>query len=328
VKNKLHMTNKGRAVSPLPAGRSHDGGAHGVTRPTGSIANRKSQIANGFTLVEVMVVVVLLSLIVVVLMGVFNSTQTAFRASVTQTDVLEGGRAAMDLMAQDLKTMAPSLGASNGAVNFFAANNPNYSPLVQSLTASPGNMQRTYVLQQFFVLSRVNQSWTGTGYVVVTNSTQGNLYSLYRFSMTTNVSAFNSPAQLYTNFLTVSYTNSPPWSHLIDGVVELRVRAFDDNGGWMTNTLNFAGGQTNKNNNVLFLPPASGETGFYMFSNTLPASVEIEMATFEDRTLQRAGSFGSYQGATNYLAGQNQSGKVHVFRQRISIPNVDPSAYQ
>jgi hypothetical protein len=63
-----------------------------------------------------------------------------------------------------------------------------------------------------------------------------------------------------------------------------------------------------------------------MFSNSLPASVEVEMATLEDRTLQRAESFGSYQGETNYLAGQ--AGKVHVFRQRVSIPNVDPSAYQ
>ena len=70
----------------------------------------KFQIANGFTLIEVMVVVVLLSLIVVALMSVFSSTQTAFRASVTQTDILEGGRAAMDMIAQDLKEMAPSLG--------------------------------------------------------------------------------------------------------------------------------------------------------------------------------------------------------------------------
>ena len=43
-------------------------------------------------------------------MAVFNSTQTAFRASVTQTDVLEGGRAAMDMIAGDLREMAPSLG--------------------------------------------------------------------------------------------------------------------------------------------------------------------------------------------------------------------------
>ena len=45
-----------------------------------------------FTLVEVLVVVVLMSFIILALMAVFNSTQAAFRASITQTDVLEGGR--------------------------------------------------------------------------------------------------------------------------------------------------------------------------------------------------------------------------------------------
>ena len=60
-----------------------------------------------------MVVMTLLSLIVLVLMAVFNSTQSAFRASVTQAGVLESGRAAMDLMAADLRAMSPSLGASN-----------------------------------------------------------------------------------------------------------------------------------------------------------------------------------------------------------------------
>ena len=71
-----------------------------------------------------------------------------------------------------------------------------------------------------------------------------------------------------------------------------------------------------------------------MFSNTLPASVEIELGVLEDRTLQRAGSLGiagqppspSVPIQWQYL--QNQAGKVHVFRQRVTIPNVDPSAYQ
>jgi hypothetical protein len=54
--------------------------------------------------------------------------------------------------------------------------------------------------------------------------------------------------------------------------------------------------------------------------------VEIEMATLEDRTLQRAESrpFGALR--DTYL--QNQSGAVHVFRQRVPILNVDPAAYQ
>ena len=40
-----------------------------------------------------LVTLALLSLIVLALMTVFNSTQTAFRASLTQTDILESGRA-------------------------------------------------------------------------------------------------------------------------------------------------------------------------------------------------------------------------------------------
>src|ERR1700679_302449 len=93
-----------------------------------------------FSLVEVLLVVTLLSLIVLVLMTVFNSTQSAFRTGVTQTDVLEGGRVAMDMIVSDLKVMTPSGSFSNSAqsfpaANFFAAANGdnNYQPLIQSL---------------------------------------------------------------------------------------------------------------------------------------------------------------------------------------------------
>jgi len=95
----------------------------------------------------------------------------------------------------------------------------------------------------------------------------------------------------------------------------------------MTNSITYSGGQIATNKNVLYFPPVLGQAGFEMFSNTLPASVEIEMGVLEDRALQRAESLGgSYQAQTNYLAGC--AGQVHVFRQRVSIPNVDPAAYQ
>ena len=55
-------------------------------------------------------VVVLLSFIVLALMAVFGSTQAAFRASVTQTDVLESGRAAMEMISDDLRAMSPAVG--------------------------------------------------------------------------------------------------------------------------------------------------------------------------------------------------------------------------
>jgi prepilin-type N-terminal cleavage/methylation domain-containing protein len=294
----------------------------GTARSAVSIVNRKSKIANGFTLVEVLVVMTLLSLIVLVLMAVFNSTQTAFRAGVTQAGVLESGRAAMDLMAEDLRAMSPSLDTNNGAVNFYAGFPPGYMPLVQPLLASIPAQSRTNAQERIFILSRQNQTWTGVGYVVA-NSSQGDLDSLYRFTATTNVQSAGDPAAaLFNLFLNSATTNM---SHLMDGVVELTVRDYDLNGVWLTN------GYANLTNltvkNTWFSSPAWGQVGFAMFSNTLPASVQIEMGVLEDRALQRAESLSASPSAqASYL--QQQAGAVHVFRQRVSIPNVDPSAYQ
>jgi hypothetical protein len=184
------------------------------------------------------------------------------------------------------------------------------------------NTRRTNVLENFFILTRQNTTWTGIGYIV--NSASTNYFNpLYRFSITTNVMARNAPAVLYTNFLNASFTNM---SHLMDGVMHLTVRAYDNNGYWMTNTYNFAGGQITTNKNVQFMfPSALGEVGFYMFSNTLPASVEIQLGLLEDRTLQRAQSISGLT-QSNYLAGR--AGQVHLFRQRFPIRNVDPAAYR
>jgi hypothetical protein len=271
------------------------------------------------------VVVVLMSLIVLALMAVFSSTQAAFRASITQTDVLEGGRSVMGLIKSDFEPMAPSFGVSNvnvGAVNFYAAVT-NYvspsSPLVQSLAGS--GQQRTNVLENFFILSRQNVTWYGTGYAVTTNSSGGGFYSLYRFA--TNHPVAVNPAFIFTNEFRNFLLAPTNGSHLMDGVVHLTVRAYDNNGYWMTNGYPF--GYTNTARNVWYSSPVLGEVGFYMFSNTLPASVEIQLGLLEDRTLQRAQSISGLT-QSNYLA--QHAGQVHVFRQRFLIRNVDPSAYQ
>ncbi len=296
----------------------------------------------GFSLVEVLVVVSLLSLIVLALMTVFNSTQSAFRTGVTQTDVLEGGRAAMDLMVSDLKTMTPSDGYSNAlystyygaqlesGAGFYANSNSYYTqPLIQNLPGS--SALRTNVLENFFILSHQNinghKTWVGTGYAV--NATNASpLYPLYRFS--TNSPATTDPAILFDVFMLAVqanvYTNAG-WSHLIDGVVDLRVHAYDVHGYQMTNSSQYNSGQFTVYTNVLFSVPQLGEVGFYFFSNTIPASVELQMGVLEDRPLQRASSLPFQStGQSNYLA--QQAGQVHVFRQRVTLPNVDPTAYQ
>jgi type II secretory pathway pseudopilin PulG len=271
--------------------------------------------SSAFTLIEVMLVVVLLSLIVIALMAVFTNTQRAFRASITQTDVLEGGRSAMDLIAGDLREMQASGGVSNNAVNFYVAVPPGYAPLVQSLAAS--SALRTNMLETIFILNRQNLTWTGVGYAVDTNATT-TINPLYRYTISTNTAV--NPLVLYNTFVTLvnngAYTNM---SRLVDGVVELRLRAYDTNGVWMNSTYT---------NAVNFYPFAVtlGETSFAMYSNTLPASVGIELGVLEDRTVQRAESRLAGPARSNYL--RDQAGQVHVFRQQVAIPNVDPSAYQ
>ncbi len=286
-----------------------------------SIENRELKIENGFSLVEVLVVVSLLSLIVLALMAVFSSTQRAFRAAVTQTDVLEGSRAAVELIASDLRAMTPSYGVSNGPVNFFVvANSYGYAPLAQSLPG--GSVLRTNLLNYFFVLGRENTKWTATGYIVDTTSSSP-LYPLYRFYAETNTAY--SPQLLVQQF--ANYVFFAQWtnmSHLIDGVVHLTVRAYDTNGTWINN---YSQPYTNALN-TYFLSTAYGEPQIYMYSNTVPASVELELGVLEDRVLARAESLPTspVDRRTSYLQGQ--SGALHLFRQRVTIPNADPTAYQ
>lgn len=296
-----------------------------------------------FSLVEVLLVVTLLSLIVLVLMTVFNSTQAAFRAGVTQTDILGGGRAAMDLIVSDLKLMTASGGYSNppssteiisysqSAPNFYVSTNfDGYPPLYQSLPGSITSVVRTNMLENIFILSRQNVSgrdtWVGVGYAV--NATNvWPLFPLYRFA--TNSPASEDPTALFNTFIfeveTGGYTNTG-WSHLIDGVVDLRAHPFDVNGYQVTNSYYYNFTQPIFYTNVFAQPLAWNDTGLYFFSNTVPASVEVQLATLEDHVLQRAGSL--LQGSiaqSNYLA--QQAGRVHVFRQHVLIPNVDPTAY-
>ena len=298
-----------------------------------------------FSLVEVLLVVTLLSLIVLVLMTVFNSTQSAFRAGVTQTDVLEGGRVAMDMIVSDLKVMTPSGSFSNSApsfpaANFFAAANGdnNYQPLIQSLTASINNEQRTNVVENFFMVSRQNLNghdcWVGTGYTVIATNASP-LFPLYRFTTNSPVST-SSPSNLFSAFILAiqasAYTNTG-WSHLIDGVVDLRIQAFDVNGYQMTNSIQVNSGVTTFYTNAFILPPPPqwgfpqwGENTYYFFSNTIPASVEVQMGVLEDRVLQRGESLPAQSTVqSNYLS--QEAAHVRVFRQHVLIPNVDPTAY-
>jgi hypothetical protein len=298
---------------------------------------------SAFSLVEVLIVITLLALIVLALMDVFSSTQRAFRASVTQVDVLEGSRAAMELITSDLRNMAAAGGNTNilpsaalpRDVNFSTVANgfsysasfssPSYNPLVQSLPGSSSN--RVNVLQYFFILGHENTKWTGTGYVVDTGSTSP-LYPLYRYHA--EISVTQPPRTLFTNFL--AQINNGTWtnmSHLVDGVVHLVVRPYDPNGVWVTNGYP----------PFMTVPPGVvtygsyyGEGNIDFAGAAIPASVEVQMGVLEDRVLARAESLPNNLPALppndrRSLFLFNQSGAVHLFRQHVNIQNVDRSVY-
>jgi len=264
-----------------------------------------------------MVVITLLSVIVLGLMAMFNQTQRAFRAGMTQVDVLEAGRMATHMVAREMEEMSP---ARQRGVNFYASLPTVSIILRQPLTG--GTTSRQNVMEEVFFLTRENRQWIGIGYVV-TNPDEG-IGSLYRFQQILNVS--QNPAVLYTNFVNTPVTNM---SRILDGVVHFRVRAYNTNGVWMTeNTTNFYANIYLTNANAGTWPQLSyPEVSHCRFeSNALPASVEVELGILEPQIFEKYRSIPVSPANMEFL--QEQAARVHIFRQRIPIRNVDPSAYK
>jgi len=285
-------------------------------------SQRRAQGA-AFTLVEIMVVMVLLSVIILGLMAMFNQVQKAFRAGMAQTDQLEGGRMFTDLIVRDLQQITPTF-ETNG-VNFYTQI-PNYPLLLQTLPAS--SYPRTNILENLFFMSRYNQTWSGIGYFVRTNpSVFGNMNpvgTLYRFE--TNVSRSQISGDAYLPYLTyLNATNPFNISKILDGVVEFRVRSFDPNGFVLTN-----GTQSIESNLFVTISNsfniAPGEVEFSAYSNNIvPAYVEVQVGVLEPAVLKRYNSIPDPTVRSNFLAAH--AGNVQLFRQRIAIRNADPSAY-
>jgi type II secretory pathway pseudopilin PulG len=283
---------------------------------------RRRIAAAAFTLVEIMVVMVLLSVIVVGLMAMFNQVQRAFRAGMAQTDQLEAGRMFTDLLVRDLQQITPSY-QSNG-VN-FSTQIPDYPLLLQALPANSN--PRTNVLENLYFTSRYNQTWSGIGYFVRTNAWVGGYVSpagtLYRFETNLTMNQFSGNG-LGPYFTFLNATNQFNISKVLDGVVDFQVHCYDLGGNLLTN-----GSPTIQSNvfvtitNSLGLP---GEVEYSAYSNNIvPAYVEVQLGVLEPAVLKRYNSIPDPLARSNFLA--NHAGNVQLFRQRVAIRNVDPSAY-
>ncbi len=307
---------------------------HGLPgrRACGAPGRARGPLLSAFSLVEVLIVVALLSVIVLGLMSMFGQTQRAFRAGLQQTDVLEAGRVTTDFLVREIAQAQPS-GLPN-TVNFYAetALARDDQPLYQAL---PGTGERrTNFLQDLFFLTSSNQIWTAIGYRLSTPDAGAG--TLYRYSYTVP-NPLNSAAWvpvMFNDFSETPVTNTNRFNRVADGIVHLRVRAFNPNGQWITGNLpnnkDASGNDYLKSdirwpNTVGALIPY--EIGLYKFlSNAVPAAVEIELGFLETRTLERVNALPTPALRRNYLS--NHVGQVHMFRQRIPISTVDVKAYQ
>lgn len=205
---------------------------------------------SAFSVTEMLISVTLMGVIVIALYSVFNVTQKALRASVTQVDVMDAGRAAMDVLSRDLEQLV-YYSRANGT-NLLAELLPANVPAVIQDDANGVPIQ-TNTLHSLFLLSKLNKEWIGTGYIVMSQNTNGvpilppnGIGTLYRYS--TNIHASRLPSnnvvRPFLNVRTEAYNATPglradtasgrllldSLRRVGDGIVHLRLRAYDDTG--------------------------------------------------------------------------------------------------
>lgn len=291
-----------------------------------SIAGRRGAGRRAFSLIEIMVSVSLLSVIIVGLLLMFYQVQRAFRAGTTQVDILEGGRATMNILVRDLQEMTASELAF--VTNCVIVASPGAVETTQTI---PTGSVRENFYQNIAFLSRNpardEGEWGGTAYHV-SNAVSG-VGVLYRF--VTNRVRETLPHWNSNSIVEVSDAISyriqpgdPRWSRVMDGIVSLKITPVFTNGiAFFDNDPVLFPGRTgvdsfgNQHTNASFHVVTPHFFGF--IGDGLPAYVDVELAILEPSTLAkfRAQSEVSFENGTNYLS--RQIGRTHVFRQRVAI---------
>lgn len=281
---------------------------------------RSFRHAPGFSVVELLVAVSVLSVIVYVLVSVFGQTQRALRGNLAQVDVLESGRAAMDLVSRELYEMsaAPVPPQNEAQIRYYQTNlfgmiSP-YRPLVQNLLSDGST--RTNYLQDFFFLTHEGRDWSGIGYRVLSQRDSG-VGSLYRFVNGARISDMASenlnlsrgfrlaaplPVNEPTNFFKVA-----------DGIVHFKLSPVDSLGRTMT----YQSGLTNVYTNTFLIRDIDRETTFAFVRDALPSFVDLEIGVLDSKTFEQYKSIPDAGLGRKFL--ERQAGKVHLFRQRIPL---------
>jgi len=256
----------------------------------------KRGLQPGFSLIEIMVAVALMTIIMLGLMAMFYQTQRAMRVGSAQVDVMGTGDAAIQMMASELKQMTA---AGSFYPNLLVTNGYGPLPWTRDFSFS-GNPQNTY-LRELFFLRRENDDWIGTGYFVDPVTAKGGAGALYRFESRRSVTLSNALDVIYNDFKNAQTTTVP---RLAERIAHLQVFAFNADGDLHQYTNN----------------------GFAFAYTNLPSYIDLELGVIEPKPYDRfkarydTNTPATADVAIAYLT--NQLDRLHLFRQRIPIRTV------
>ena len=200
----------------------------------------------GTTLPELLVATAILGVIILMMASVASEIQKMLRNGRAQTDALENGRAAMDMIVRDLEQMA----AANAAFNNFQ--------LSYAQTTRTFGTNTFYQAGEYFFMT-YDTNWHAYAYGIYSRTNAfvnlaGNdvVGRLYRWPSV----ASTAPTPLWA-----TYTNNLPatsYALVMDGVVHFRIQAIS--------------------RGVLAAP------GVNFPSNSLPTHIEVELGLVDRRT--------------------------------------------
>ena len=302
-----------------------------------------------FSLLELLVAIGLLTVVILALYAMFDQTQKALHANISQTDVMESGRSVMELIVRDIeRAQSPNLaGAINLAIqkaDFVKSASPTDTFVPPRITDAK---HRDYPLNSLFFLGQAQSNlWTAFGFYVGHNAdaskppdeTLGTLYrfqdpyvqsprglaaadrfrAFYTFPKASSY-ALNRPDPKNDNFQDRFHraTNS---TRLLDNVLFFRVLPFGREGlpidqntprAYFAATNPLAKGITVTNN------PVSTYFSTAFTGTALPSAVEVELGMLSPRLWTQYTNQASFDLKTNFLA--KHTADILVFRQRIPL---------
>jgi hypothetical protein len=289
-----------------------------------------------------------------VLFKIFDKTQSAMRSNVAQVDVMEGGRAIMDLLKRDLEQMTSPDGLTTNNINFYVGLGSSVN--VVDLPGSEVWTARTNYLDEVYFLklnrdSALNLVWDATVYRVLSriNTTPGELANpayvtnyaaegvgwLARRSEITTLT--NRTASVLPGAAGLDLDLSDPdhpfnvasgktdrdwarFSRVAAGVVHFQVAPLDSRGqplyhSLSTNLTAYGSGVVAQLPNQGALDPNRWQ--YYLVGDALPASLQVELGILEPQVADRLNSLPNPQVRAEFL--REQAAKIHYFKQRIPL---------